>query len=268
MLKLDDPLVRGARELAERGGQAALEGFRRPQDVEDKAPGMNFDPVTEWDRAAERAMRRWIAANHPGHGILGEEEGGEDGDGPYRWVLDPIDGTRGFICGTTAWTTLVGLEQDERSVAGVIHQPFTGESWVGAADGAQYFGPRPRQLRSSGCTQLAEARLSTTDPRPPPLGTFSEDEAEAFAALSRRTRLARFSMDAYAYALLASGDLDLVVETGLQRYDVAALIPVVRGAGGRISDWSGGPADGASRIVAAASASLHEEALEVLNRRS
>ncbi|MEM1024358.1 MAG: inositol monophosphatase family protein [Myxococcota bacterium] len=268
MLELNHPLTQQARELAERGGRAALEGFRRSHRVEDKTAGVHFDPVTEFDRAAERQMRSWLDQTHPEHGVLGEEEGAKPSSGPYRWVLDPIDGTRGFICGTNSWTTLVGLEVDEEAVVGVIHQPFTGESWVGAADGARFHGPVTRPLHSSGCTRLEEARLSTTDPRPSPLGYFSKEEAEAFRSLSQRTRVARFSLDAYAYALLAAGSLDLVVETGLERYDVAALIPVVRGAGGRISDWAGGTADGASRIVAAATEALHEAALEILNASS
>jgi histidinol phosphatase-like enzyme (inositol monophosphatase family) len=265
VVRLDDPLTQSAVLVAKRGGQAALAGFRRRHEVEDKTKGAGFDPVTRWDRAAERAMRSAIAEAHPGHGILGEEEGNEPGSGPYRWILDPIDGTRGFICGTTAWTTLVGVEENEQAIVGVIHQPFTGESWVGAADGARYLGPRTERLQCSGRIQLSEVRLSTTDPRPHPTGYFSEEEAAAFASLSRRVQVARFGMDAYAYALLAGGHLDLVVETGLQRYDVAALIPVVRGAGGVISDWTGGPADGAGRIVAAASGELHEAALAALN---
>jgi len=263
--RLDDLLTRRALEVAELGGQAALPGFRRQHEVEDKTQGAGFDPVTAWDRAAERAMRSAITEAHPDHGILGEEEGHRPGTAPFRWVLDPIDGTRGFICGTTAWTTLVGVEESGRAIVGVIHQPFTRESWVGAEDGARYLGPKTERLQCSGRTQLSEARLSTTDPRPPPTGTFSEEEAAAFSALSRRVQVARFGMDAYAYALLAGGHLDLVVETGLQRYDVAALIPVVRGAGGVISDWSGDPADGAGRIVAAASAELHAAALAALN---
>lgn len=254
-------------EVATAGSAEALARFRSDIEVDDKDAGVGFDPVTEADRASERAMRARIEASHPEHGILGEEYGEKAGQG-YRWILDPIDGTRGFVSGTPTWTTLVGLEHAGRLEYGVIRQPFTDETWAGGPDGGHWQrGEARRPLRVSGRTALSEARIASTDPRGVPHGPMSEGEAEAFLALARCCPVARFGLDAYAYGLLASGQVDLVVESGLQIYDVAAVIPVVRAAGGVITDWRGGdPSGEGGTVVAAASEALHAAALEQLGR--
>ena len=255
-----------ANELADAARLETVPRFRAGAAVACKS-GERFDPVTDADREAERRIRRMIAAAFPEHGIIGEEFGAEREGARRRWVLDPVDGTRAFVCGVASWATLIALEEDGRPIVGVIDQAFTDERWVGA-DGRSTFvhAGEPRPCRVSGCTDIGAARLSTTDPRE--TAYFSKDEADAFARVAARARVCRFSLDAYAFGLLALGELDLVVDASLKHHDYAALIPVVEGAGGVITGWRGEPlADSPrGRIVAAASLALHAVALEMLAR--
>lgn len=253
--------LEAAIDVATRGADEALARFRCGIGVDDKDEGERFDPVTEADRAAERAMRAAIQARYPDHGILGEEYGEVAGEGA-RWVLDPIDGTRGFVSGTPTWTTLVGVEIDEGPVLGVIRQPFTDETWWAGPVGAGFRqAGADRPLATSGCERLARARIATTDPRAKPAGAMTAAESRAFLALAEHCPVARFGLDAYAYGLLAAGHLDLVVESELEIYDVAALVPVVRGAGGVITSWTGGDPSRGGTVVAAATPALHAAAL-------
>jgi len=268
---VDSIFVERVRAIAERGAAEALKSFRNAVPVDNKAGPEGFDPVTAADRAAEAAIRRAVEAEFPDHGILGEEQAEKKTPSPWRWVIDPIDGTRGFICGTPTWTTLVGVEHDQRPVVGIIVQPYIGETWVGQPGRTDlFFAGRSAPLETSGEVRLDHARLATTDPRPRPHGPFVEHDADVFDAVAQRTRVSRFGHDAYAYALLASGHLDLVIESGLQRYDIAALVPVVEGAGGVLTDWEGEPGireDGANphgRVIAAASPQLHHDALSAI----
>jgi len=255
-----------AERLADAARAETLPRFRANAEIDSKA-GALFDPVTDADREAERTMRRLIAASYPSHGVIGEEFGKTAPEAPYRWVLDPVDGTRAFICGVPSWATLIALERDGKPIVGVIDQPFTGERWIGRAGaGAVYRrSGAAAPCRTSGLAALARARVSTTDPRA--AGYFTREEADAFAAVAARARVARFSLDAYGYGLLAKGEIDLVIEASLNHHDVAALIPVVEGAGGVITDWRGEApgTDDRGRIVAAASPALHAAALEVLS---
>jgi myo-inositol-1(or 4)-monophosphatase len=176
-----------------------------------------------------------------------------------------VDGTRAFVCGCATWATLIALEHDGASVIGVIDQPYTDERWVAAGGETQFFhNDAARPCATSGLEDLSKARISTTDPRVD--GYMGEQEAAAFAQLAAATRVARFSMDAYAYGLLALGGLDIVVENSLQLHDYAALGPVVEGAGGVVTNWSGEPVgtDDRGEILASASPALHDAALEVL----
>ncbi|MEM1033360.1 MAG: inositol monophosphatase family protein [Myxococcota bacterium] len=265
-----EALTNFAQRLADAARDETLSRFRTALAVEAKA-ATSFDPVTAADREAERAIRRLIDREHPEHGVLGEEFPPSRPDAALRWVLDPVDGTRSFICGVPTWTTLIALEAPPPAgepLIGIIDQPCIGERWVGAA-GQTRFRPRSgtaEPVTTSGCTRLEDAKVATTDPRPVG-GPFTATEAEAFRRIAAAARLARFSMDAYAYALLASGMLDLVVEAGLGHHDYAALAPVVRGAGGVITNWKGGPfdAEAGGRVVAAATAELHEAALRLLS---
>lgn len=274
-MSLSGPKIEELAAFAERLADAAraetLVHFRNDTTVSDKT-GPIFDPVTDADRNAERRIRDLIAQSNPDHGVLGEEFGETKGDGPWRWVVDPVDGTRAFICGIATWTTLIALEHDGAAVLGVIDQPHTDERWIGLRSGEKNGetlfrrGGTFRPCRTSGVTDLDKARLSTTDPRAAG-GYFTEPEAAAFARLAARTRVQRFSMDAYAYGLLALGELDLVVETSLQRHDYAALGPVVEGAGGVITNWRGEPlgADARGETIAAATPELHAAAMALLN---
>jgi myo-inositol-1(or 4)-monophosphatase len=225
-------------------------------DADNKAEDGAYDPVTELDRATERALRSAIEAVFPDDGIEGEEYGIVRGAASRRWLLDPIDGTRALICGLPSWTTLVALVVDGEPVAGFIDAPALDELTIGLAGGSSLNG---RPMRVSGCTSLAEARLSSTDPY-----LFSGVEADAFERVRSGVRLARFGYDALAYARLAAGHLDLVIESGLKRHDWAALVPVVRGAGGVIGDWQGGNDLERGSIVAAASPELYQAAVRKL----
>ncbi|MFC2951812.1 inositol monophosphatase family protein [Marinicaulis aureus] len=257
-----------ASRLADAARAETLPRFRKGTTIFNKA-GPWFDPVTDADREAERALRRMIEKIYPGHGVLGEEFAETKAEGPdsgnWRWVLDPVDGTRAFMCGTTSWATLIALEHDGAPVLGLIDQPFTDERWIGA-NGQTFYtnGGETAAAKTSGLTEIAKARLSTTDPLA--TGYFSDEEAKAFARVAKAARVARYSLDAYAYGLLAIGELDIVIESGLQRYDYAALIPVVEGAGGVITNWRGeAPGDDEKgELIAAASPELHRAALELL----
>jgi histidinol phosphatase-like enzyme (inositol monophosphatase family) len=236
--------------------------FRMGGTVEDKGAGRAFDPVTEADRAAERALRALIEAAYPSHGIHGEELGVRPAEGPYEWTLDPVDGTRAFICGLPLWTTLIALSFEGRPIIGVIDQPYLGERYLGAPDGAEYRrGSVRRPLKSRPCARLADAAISTTDPF-----LFDGAETGGFEQVRRAARLARYGCDAYAYAMVAAGQLDLVVEAGLKPYDVRALGPVVEGAGGVLTDWRGEPAWDGGQVIAAGDARVHAEALIALGR--
>lgn len=215
-----------------------------------------FDPVTEADRAAERALRAVIEARYPDHGIWGEEYGMVRGEAPIRWSLDPVDGTRALICGLPSWAVLVGLLEEGRHIAGMIDLPALDECLV-AVEGETRRNGRP--VRSSGCDELSRARLSTTDPN-----LLAGEELAAFERVRRACRVTRFGLDALAYARVATGDIDLVIENGLKPHDYDALVAVVRGAGGHIGDWEGGEQFALGRVVAAASRALYDQAVELL----
>jgi len=224
--------------------------------VEDKSKGGVFDPVTEADRDAERAMRALIEAEYPDHGIAGEELADRRTGGAYLWSLDPIDGTRSFICGLPTWTTLIALLEEGAPILGLIDAPRLDERYVGDGKHAWLNG---EPLRTSACKSLGEARLSTTDPY-----LFRGDEAAGFARLRGAVRVARYGHDAYGYARLAAGTVDLVAESGLKPHDWNALVPVIRGAGGVIGNWRGGADLGDGQVLAAATPELFDQAVASL----
>jgi inositol-phosphate phosphatase/L-galactose 1-phosphate phosphatase/histidinol-phosphatase len=248
-----------AEALADAAGPLARRFFRQPLAVESKA---DLSPVTEADRGIERLMRDMIGARYPGHAILGEEFGAEGRvDGPL-WVLDPIDGTKSFITGMPTFGTLIAYLEGGRPLLGVVDMPALGERWVGMAGGTRWDGVA---CRTSLCAKLSEARLYATSP-----DIFAGDDAEVFERVSRRAGMRRFGGDCYAYGLLAGGQVDAVLEAGLQPYDFASLVPVIEGAGGVITDWAGQPlglgSDG--RVAAAATSALHSEILAALDGAS
>jgi len=249
-------------ELASVSGETILPFFRTALTVEDKDKGRSgsFDPVTAADHAAETAMRTLIRRTFPDHGIIGEEYGNERSDAEYVWVLDPIDGTKSFISGMPNWGTLIALLRSGEPVFGMMNQPFTRERFSGDGGGASYRGPAgERELRVRACADLGKAVLFTTSPR-----LMDANDRETFGRIEDSVRLSRYGGDCYAYCMLAAGHIDLVVESGLKPYDIAALIPIVEGAGGVVTAWDGGSAAHGGRIVAAGDRRVHAAAVELL----
>ncbi len=248
-----------AHALADAAGPETLRHFRVAAAAANKATH-GFDPVTEGDRAAERAMRAILAARRPEDAVLGEEFGRREGTSGLTWVLDPIDGTRAYLCGAPTWGILVAVSDAEGPILGLIDQPHTGERFVGTPAGAVLIaaGSR-REMRCRGPRPLDEAVLMTTFPE---LG--APEEAAAFARVAARARLTRYGLDCYAYGLLALGQIDLVIEAGLEPYDIHGPIAVVRAAGGIVTDWRGGAAEPGGQVIAAANAEIHRAALDLL----
>ena len=244
-----------AEQLADVARRIARQHFRMPLDVASKTDGT---PVTVADRGIEDHMRRLIRAAFPGHAIRGEEYAAE-GSGEFTWVLDPIDGTKSFISGYPLFGSLIALRQGTRTVLGVLEVPALGERWVGAEGRGTLFDGKP--ARTSDCRSLEQAILYTTTAE-----TFEAADRSSFEALADRCALRRYGGDCYLYGMLASGYCDLVIEAKLKPHDYMAVIPIVTGAGGRISDWQGAPLDGSSdgRVIAAATEELWRESLEVL----
>jgi myo-inositol-1(or 4)-monophosphatase len=247
-------------KLATVAGEAIRPFFRTALGVQNKSGTRGFDPVTEADRAAETAMRSLIHSAFPAHGIIGEEFGDERPDATYVWVLDPIDGTKSFIAGLPAWGTLIGLLKDGVPVYGMMHQPFIGERFTGDGASARYRGPAGnRKLAVRSCRALADALLLTTSPL-----LMTREERDCFEKVEQEVRLSRYGGDCYAYCMVAAGYVDLVIEAGLNRYDVMPLIPIIEGAGGVITTWTGDSAAHGGRIIAAGDRRAHEQALKLL----
>lgn len=252
-----------ARILAQAARRETLPGCRSGLAGVENKLSEGFDPVTDNDRNSERAMRRLIETRFPDHGVTGEELSDRPAAGPWSWSLDPIDGTRAYICGLPSWTTLIALLDAGEPVLGAVDVPRLDELYLGYAGGAWMFGGggEERRLATSDCQRIDHARLSTTDPY-----LFGGAEAEGFERLRLSARLTRYGLDAYGYALLAAGSLDIVAESGLKPHDYHALVPLVRGAGGVVSNWSGGMDLAAGQILACANEALLEAACRLLNR--
>ncbi|MEM1307634.1 MAG: inositol monophosphatase family protein, partial [Pseudomonadota bacterium] len=215
------------------------------------------------DRDAEAAMRAAIIDAYPEHGIHGEEHGVRNADAGTVWVLDPVDGTRAFVCGAPTWGTLIGLREDGRATLGIMDQPYIGERVIGTPKRTvlRRAGVDDETLRTSDKTDIATAFVTATTPH-----LFAEGyEERAFAAVSGKARSVRFGLDCYAGFLLAAGCLDCIVEAGLAPYDIVALIPIIEGAGGVVTCWDGAPATSGGRIAAAATPALHAQVLDILN---
>lgn len=255
-----DLLLGLAQELADMARHETLGWFRNPSLTAGNKLAKGFDPVTQADRAAEAAMRTHISIKRPEDGILGEELGVKTGKSGLTWIIDPIDGTRGFLAGTPCWGVLIALADKDGPFLGIIDQPYIGERFLGGLGQAQVVGPQGTQRLATRETQhLNEALLFTTFPE---IGTAHEEAA--FRRVSAQTKLTRYGMDCYAYALLAAGHIDLVIEAGLNPYDIAAPQAVIEAAGGIVTNWQGGPVDESGQVIAAANTRLHAQALAAL----
>ena len=246
-----------AHRLADAARPIAQRYFRAQAAIEMKGDN---SPVTAADREIEATLRQMIEHTFPAHGIIGEEGGNWNESAEWVWVIDPIDGTRAFIAGRHSFTTLVALCHKGSPVLGIIDQPIKGQRWVGCDGQPTTYNGEPCQ--PSGCTDIAQAQLSTTSST-----YFSASEAIAFGALEKQCAGLLLNHDAYAFGMLAKGDLDVVIEAKLKPYDFCALAPVVTGAGGHISDWRGNLLNAHSdgNVVASASKTLHEEILAKLS---
>jgi inositol-phosphate phosphatase/L-galactose 1-phosphate phosphatase/histidinol-phosphatase len=250
-------LVALAHRLADAARPIAARYFRTGVTVDDKS---DLSPVTIADREAETAMRELLDSHVPGHGVFGEEHGAIRTDAEYVWVLDPIDGTKAFITGLPLFGTLIGLFHRGKPVLGIIDQPILQERWLGVDGERSTLNGKPIAVRA--CAGLASAYMYSTAP-----SMFAEGHAKPHQALTEKVKLFRWGGDCYAYGLLAAGHVDLVVEADLKLYDYAALIPVITGAGGTITDWKGKALDMKSdgAVVAAGDRAVHRAALDILS---
>lgn len=250
-----------AAELAEAAREATLLHFRSEGLTADNKEAARFDPVTVADRLSETRMREILARRRPADGILGEEFGPVAGTSGLTWVLDPIDGTRGYLSGTPTWGVLISVRDAAGVVYGLIDQPYIRERFEGGLGRAEVNGPMGRRaLRTRAARPLSEAILFSTFPE-----VGSAEEGAAFRRAASQAKLVRYGTDCYAYALIAAGQIDLVIEAGLQAYDVQAPIAVIEAAGGVVTDWQGNPCLNGGRVLAAANRAVHAEALALLN---
>ncbi len=255
-------LIRVAHALADAARPVTLAYFRATGLAADNKADAGFDPVTIADRGAEEVMRAVLANARPDDAILGEEHGFKAGTSGLTWVLDPIDGTRGYISGTPTWGVLISVRDESGPLFGLIDQPYITERFAGGFGIAEVHGPQGRAaLQCRAPRPLAQATVLTTFPE---VGT--PEEGAAFHAVSRSAQLTRYGMDCYAYALLAAGQVDLVIEAGLNAYDIQAPIAVIQAAGGIVTDWSGAPAHEGGQVIAAANPAIHAEALAILGQ--
>jgi histidinol phosphatase-like enzyme (inositol monophosphatase family) len=248
------------RRIAAAAAAETLPRFRAQGAVANKE-AVGFDPVTEADREAERAIKTLILNEFPDHGILGEEHGIENAGSSHVWVIDPIDGTRAFISGLPVWGTLVGLTIDGDAVAGLMSQPFTGELFYATDSASHYEGPGgPRILKTRPTRRLADATLFTTTP-----ALFKDAKRALYDRLESSVQLARYGTDCYAFAMVAAGHADIVADPGLKPYDIVALIPIIERAGGVVTTFQGKPAENGGDVLASATPELHQAAMEILN---
>ncbi len=253
-------LVAVAHDLADAARVATLQHFRSADLTADNKETQRFDPVTVADRLSEERMRAILARARPQDAILGEEMGRSAGTSGLTWVLDPIDGTRSYLCGTPTWGVLISVADETGPIYGIIDQPYIGERFEGGFGIARMTGPHwQRALKTRAARPLSDCIIMSTFPE---VGTA--EEGTAFHRLARQCRLTRYGTDCYAYALLAAGHIDLVVEAGLQPYDVQAPIAVIEAAGGVVTDWTGALAHQGGQVLAASSPEVHAAALAVL----
>lgn len=261
-LKLETELWDVAVALADLSDPIALKYFRKPKQGLKNKLEIGFDPVTQADYEIEESMRKYLAKLRPLDGILGEEFDDVQTQSGLTWVLDPIDGTKSFISGTPTWGILIALNDGEKPILGLIDQPFTGERFFGGLSRSYLEHNRNKTIFKARETRdLSDCILYSTMPK---IG--SECEVNAFDRVSDQCKLTRFGTDCYAYGLLALGQIDLVIEAGLNPYDIQAPIGVVQASGGIVTDWQGKSAQNGGRVIAAANLEIHTQALDILSK--
>jgi len=247
---------------AEAASAETLPLFRSRLDIDNKLTS-GYDPVTEADRGAEKAIREVIAKTFPDHAIIGEEWDDKLTGSHFAWIIDPVDGTRAFVSGVPVWGTLIGVTYNGRAIAGLMAQPFTGETYLASHGRAELIHKgQSTPLIASDATRLGLSTLFTTTPA---LFTGPGQRA-GFDALEEEVQLSRYGTDCYAYCLLAAGHVDLIVEPRMNTYDIAALVPIIENAGGVVATWDGERPESGGDIIAAATPELMEAALEVMRR--
>jgi inositol-phosphate phosphatase/L-galactose 1-phosphate phosphatase/histidinol-phosphatase len=253
---VDTSFIAFANQLADLSGEVIFPYFRQSNGLEIKS---DASPVTLADREGERVIREAIMEAYPNHGIWGEEFGAYEIEREFVWVLDPVDGTKSFISGFPTFGTLISLTHNKKPILGVIDQPISGERWVGVNGVKTLYNEG--EVKTSSANELSNCILSTTSPY-----LFSENEKGIFEKIKEKAQYTIFGYDCYAYAQLASGNIHIVIESGLKPHDYCALAPVVIGAGGVMTDWNGKPLDMNSdgRVIAAANPALHAEILKLL----
>jgi myo-inositol-1(or 4)-monophosphatase len=261
-MTVDDKMISFAHRLADASGAVIRPLFRQRIEVAHKPGTHPFDPVTEADRGAERTIRTIIDRDRPDDAILGEEYGDKPGTSGWRWVLDPVDGTRCFITGRHEWGSLIALEKDEMPVLGILDQPVLGERFVGVNGRSVLLqGETRTPLKVRECASLKDAILCATDPS----AYMTEPQQAAFARVKAQARMTRYHGDCYLFAMLAMGFVDVIVEGAFKRWDVAALFPLVEGAGGVITNWQGRPWQDGDPLLASGDAQLHKSVIDLLN---
>ncbi len=258
----DANFLAAAHDLADLAGAKIRPYFRKTLAVENKLRDGGFDPVTVADKAAERVMRQAIRKRFPDHAITGEEYAAHNSDSRYRWVLDPIDGTRGFMCGLPTWGTLIGLMEGATPILGLMDQPYTRDRFWASRGKAQMRNAegKVRPLKVRACAALNQAVLSTTSPEIFRAAT----EQAVFGRFSAEAKMVRFGADCFAYAMVAAGHIDIVLEAGLKDVDIVALIPIIEAAGGRVTSWTGTPATNGGNVLACGDPRLHAKLLRML----
>ncbi|HSS14362.1 MAG TPA: histidinol-phosphatase [Rhizomicrobium sp.] len=263
-MSVDEKLIAFANRLADASGAVIRPFFRQRIEFAHKPGKHTFDPVTEADKGAERAIRALIERERPDDGILGEEYGEKLGSSGLCWVLDPVDGTRAFITGRHEWGSLIALEQDGVPVLGILDQPVLGERFLGVHGRSVLMAGDTRiPMKVRECPALGDAILCATDPS----SYMSQNQQAAFARVKAAVRMTRHHGDCYIFAMLAMGFVDMVIEGPLKRWDIAALIPIVEGAGGVITGWDGAPWRDGEAVLACGDKHIHQQAITLLADR-
>ena len=257
-----NPYIDLMHELADAAAPVSLKYFKKNIDINNKGPKLNssFDPVTIADLNTEKTIREIIRKHYPDHNIMGEEQPDEQKNSNYTWIIDPIDGTKAYITGIPTWGTLVALQYKGKTIAGMLDQPYLKERYIGTSKGTLLNG---NKIKTRACKTIHEATISTTDP----LTLFTnQNEQDKFLRIAADAKIMRNGYDCYAYAMVAAGFIDVVIESGLEAYDIQALIPIIEGAGGIVTNWQGAPVITGGQVVASGDTIVHKQVIKSLNK--